>query len=145
LLSGSIVGTTGALTGASYKVRDGVNSASVAGGGGLSKTTPGTVTLSGANTYSGTTNILAGVLRIGSTRTWPNNSAVALSGGTLSTGETTGYSDVAENLRVSGNSPIALGTGSHSLNFAGGGTWTAGRTLTITGWTGTAGTSGTSG
>src|SRR5690606_23903952 len=102
-------------------------------------------TLSGTNTYSGTTNIIQGVLRLGSNGTLTSNTALTLSGGTLNTGETTGFSGTARNFQVSENSTIALGTGSHELRFSNPGTWTAGKILTITGWTGTAGESGTSG
>ncbi|MHB1013981.1 MAG: YDG domain-containing protein, partial [Desulfurivibrionaceae bacterium] len=63
LASGSITGTTGVLTGTSYGVQSGTISAILAGTGTLSKTTAGTtVTLSGANTYTGATTVSAGTL-----------------------------------------------------------------------------------
>ncbi len=63
LQSGSIAGTTGVLTStANYDLRSGSVSAILAGSVGLDKTTTGTVTLSGANTYSGVTSISAGTL-----------------------------------------------------------------------------------
>ncbi|MBL8379637.1 MAG: filamentous hemagglutinin N-terminal domain-containing protein, partial [Burkholderiales bacterium] len=57
LTGGSITGTSGILTGASYGVQAGSISAILGGAGALTKTTAGTVTLSGANTYSGGTNV----------------------------------------------------------------------------------------
>src|SRR5215472_17151230 len=67
LASGSITGTTGVLTSTTaYDVQSGTVSAILAGGVGLNKTTSGTVTLSGNNTYTGTTTISAGTLQVGS-------------------------------------------------------------------------------
>jgi autotransporter-associated beta strand protein len=63
LSSGSIIGTSGVLAGSSYDVRGG--SASVVLGGtnvALTKSTSDTATLSGANTYTGTTAVNAGKL-----------------------------------------------------------------------------------
>ncbi|MFQ6759600.1 MAG: filamentous hemagglutinin N-terminal domain-containing protein [Deltaproteobacteria bacterium] len=62
LASGSITGTTGVLTGTSYTVQSGTVSAILGGTAALTKTTAGTVTLSGANTYGGTTTVNAGTL-----------------------------------------------------------------------------------
>jgi hypothetical protein len=59
-----------------------------------------------------------------------------------------GNSETVGTLTLSDNSTIALGTGSHNLNFAvsDGTSWTAGKILTITGWQGAYdGTTGTSG
>ncbi len=65
LASGSITGTTGVLTSSSnYDMRSGSVSAILGGAVGLDKTTAGTVTLSGANTYTGTTHIADGTLRL---------------------------------------------------------------------------------
>jgi autotransporter-associated beta strand protein len=63
LTSGSITSTTGTLTGSSYGVQSGSVSAKLGGSGiALTKSTGGTVTLSGANTYTGATNVNAGTL-----------------------------------------------------------------------------------
>lgn len=147
LISGSIVGTTGILTGSSYAVESGSISAILAGTGGLTKTTTGTVTLSGANTFTGTTSISAGTLQFGASGVLANTSPVSLGGGTLRTGATSGFSEAAGTLALTANSTIALGTGAHNLNFAAsnGIGWTAGTTLSITGWTGVGGSSGTAG
>ncbi len=64
LTNGSIDGTTGVLTGTSYAMQNGSVSAILAGAVNLTKTTTGTVTLSGVNTYTGITAINAGILSV---------------------------------------------------------------------------------
>ena len=66
----------------------------------------------------------------------PDASNVILSGGTLETGETTGFSETAGTLKLTENSTIDFGTGSHTLTFSASNTetWTADKTLTITDW-----------
>jgi fibronectin-binding autotransporter adhesin len=63
LTSGTIQGTTGVLSGTAFTVSSGLVSA-ILSGTNLTKTTTGTVTLTGANTYTGTTGITAGVLNV---------------------------------------------------------------------------------
>lgn len=53
------------------------------GGGHLTKDGPGSVTLSGNNTFSGTTTVLAGTLLLNGGTALLDNGAVAISGGTL--------------------------------------------------------------
>jgi autotransporter-associated beta strand protein len=92
----------------------------------------GTTTLSAANTYTGTTTITGGVLRLGAANTIPNTN-MTLSGGTLSTGAAVGFNETVGVLAMTASSGISLGTGSHTLNFSNSnGTWTG--TLTISGW-----------
>ena len=64
LASGSISGSGGVLTGTSYAVQSGSVSAILGGSGALTKSTAGTVTLSGVNTYTGNTIITGGTLAI---------------------------------------------------------------------------------
>lgn len=65
LASGSITGTSGVLTSSStYDVRSGDVSAILGGTVGLTKTTTGTVTLTGANNYTGLSAVSAGILNI---------------------------------------------------------------------------------
>ena len=105
----------------------------------------GVLTLSGANTYSGGTTITTGVLNCGAINTIPSTGTVTLNGGTLRTGSAAGFNQSAGTLSLTEISNIILGTGVHTLNFANSSavSWTAGKTLTITGWTG--GYNGTSG
>ncbi len=77
---GTVSGTTGVLTStAVIDGRSGTGSAILAGSNGLTKTTSGTLTLGGANTYTGATTISGGTLTIsGSLCT--STSTVTLSG-----------------------------------------------------------------
>jgi len=64
LAGGSIIGTSGVLTGIAYNVQSGSASANLAGtGAALTKTTSGTVPLNGTNTYTGVTTVSAGTLQ----------------------------------------------------------------------------------
>lgn len=53
-------------------------SGAISGPGGLTKTGPGTLLLSGANTYAGSTNVNAGTLQAGAVNTFSPNSAVTV-------------------------------------------------------------------
>ncbi len=65
LTGGSIAGTTGVLTSSTaFDLQGGTVSARLGGGVGLNKTTSGTVTLSGANQYTGATTISEGTLAV---------------------------------------------------------------------------------
>src|SRR5213078_989405 len=95
-LSGGTISGTGTLTGSSYGLQSGTCS-SILGGAGISatKTTSGTVTLSGANTFTGGLTISStGVLRIG------NNSALGTGKLTISGGTLSGNSATARTLSV---------------------------------------------
>ena len=113
----------------------------------LRKLGGGVLVLGGNNTYTGATRIEVGTLRISAAERIDNNSNLILAGGTFSTGATTGNTETMNTLQLLENSTIAFGTGNHNLNFSASDavSWTAARTLTITGWTGTAGQSGTGG
>ncbi|MNR97074.1 hypothetical protein D3C72_282390 [compost metagenome] len=122
-------------------------SGAISGGGGITVDRSGVLLLAGNNTYTGTTEIKSGILKLEAAERITNTSNILLSGGTLSTGNTTGFTETVGTLTLSNNSTIALGTGTHTINFSASNTssWTVGKTLTITGWMGTPGISGTSG
>jgi hypothetical protein len=107
--------------------------------------TGGTLNLGTGTGHTFTSAIItAGTLIMGAANALPNTLPFNLGGGTLSTG----YTETVGTLNVTANSTIALGTGSHILNFAASNSvgWTSGTWLTITGWTGGYnGTSGTAG
>jgi fibronectin-binding autotransporter adhesin len=80
-------GTLAATT--TFDIQSGTVSAALAGAGTLTKSTAGTATLSGANTYSGGTIISAGTLQIAGAGTLGTaTNALGQSGGTLDLGGT---------------------------------------------------------
>jgi fibronectin-binding autotransporter adhesin len=81
LTSGTIAGTTGVLTGTSYAIQSGTISAILGGSGALTKSTTGTVMLTGANSYSGTTTISAGVLNVRSDTALGATGAITIASG----------------------------------------------------------------
>jgi fibronectin-binding autotransporter adhesin len=85
LTSGSITGTSGILTGSSYDMRSGNASAILGGSGALTKSTAGTVILTGANTYTGLTTISAGTLQLGD-GTSGNDGTIANTSGLVNNG-----------------------------------------------------------
>jgi autotransporter-associated beta strand protein len=112
----------------------------------VSKQGTGTLTLSGANTYTGNTSIVAGILRLGAANVISNSSNMVLAGGTFSTGAAAGFAETLGTLTVSANSTLAFGTGGHTINFANSNATTWGGFLFVTGWTGSFnGTAGTAG
>jgi autotransporter-associated beta strand protein len=87
LAGGSITGSTGILTASSYALQNGTVSAILAGSASMNKTTSGTLTLSGVNTYTGGTTVNAGTLVLGhATDTLANAGVVTVNGGILSLG-----------------------------------------------------------
>jgi len=79
LTSGSITGNN--LTGSRYDVASGAISANLAGPGALTKTGAGSVTLSGANSYTGLTTVAGGDLRLAGGAAIADNSAVTVQAG----------------------------------------------------------------
>ncbi len=108
LFGGSIVNSTGDsnqfLAGSSYDVRSGTVSARLGGPGVLTKTTNGTVTLSGANTFVGGSIVQEGTLDLAGSLA----SSLTLNGGTLTLGATTGVRNVAGSLTANAGGTLRI-------------------------------------
>jgi autotransporter-associated beta strand protein len=133
---GSITGSSGTLTGASYAVENGSSSAILGGTGvSLNKSTAGTVTLSGANTYTGGTTVsAAGTLALSGGGSIADSSAVNLSvsGATFDISAISASSETVGSLAGASGSGLTLG----------GKNLTAGGDNTTTSFAGTIGGSG---
>jgi len=96
--SGTVQNGTITKSGAAYDAQAGTISAILAGSVGLTKTTSGTLTLSGSNTYTGATQISGGVLGLASTGQIDTDSAIStdstatfqINGGTHTVGTISG-------------------------------------------------------
>jgi len=93
----------------------------IAGTGSLTKADSGTLVLSGANTYTGATNINAGILQLGASSVVPNTAVTVASGATF---DLNSKSDTVGSIAGAGN--VTLGTGTlttgadnTSTNFSG--------------------------
>ncbi len=75
----AITGSAGILTGSSYNLESGSISAGLGGSGSVTKTTAGTVILSGANTYTGETNLNGGTLVAANANALSSSSLVLIS------------------------------------------------------------------
>ena len=96
--------------------RNGTISANIAGAGALTKSTAGTVVLSGTNTYTGGTKVVAGTLSLGSGQ--------ALGSGPLSlaNGTTLGFinpATLANAVALTGTGDPTIDTGANAVTLAG--------------------------
>jgi autotransporter-associated beta strand protein len=101
----------------------------LSGTGRLIKQGNNTLTLSGANSYTGTTVVASGTLQLGASNVLPDVSEVVLSGGTLDAGSAT---DTAASLTVTSGGTLALGTGQLTFGNSAGKSWSGVLTLTGT-------------
>ena len=110
---GSFAGAGTISLGAGRLTAGGLNtstafSGAIGGSGGLTKIGTGTLTLSGVNSYSGSTDVNAGTLALGSAASGPSASRVNLAGGT--TLNTAGFSATIGSLAGAGNVTLGAGT-----------------------------------
>ena len=105
-----------------FDMRAGSVSAALAGTGPLQKTTTDTVTLSGANTYSGATSVSAGTLQAGALNSFSSSSAFSVaSGATLGLNnfsQTIGSLAGAGSVTL-GSATLATGNDNTSTTFSG--------------------------
>ena len=132
LTNGSITGTTGILTSVTdFDVQNGTASAILDGAVGLTKTTGGTVTLSGANTYTGITALNAGQLNINNASAI-GTGAFTIAGGTIDN-TSGGAITLANNNLQNWNGDFTF-TGTNDLNLGTGAvTLGANRIVTVNG------------
>ena len=119
---GSLTGGTlanGTLTnnGSNYDLQSGTVSAVLAGTNGVNKTTSGTVTLSGNNTYTGTTTLGAGTLQVGHASALGASGNITFSGGTMQFASDGSGADYGARIKNSA-SAIILDTNGQSVTFA---------------------------
>jgi autotransporter-associated beta strand protein len=123
LASGNISSSSGVLTGTSYAVQSGSIGAILAGSGALTKTTAGTVILSGVNTYTGATTISAGILAINGIQSAATGDVTVASGATLMGTGTVGGATTIQSGGIhnagahSATSSAAVGTETFSTNL----------------------------
>jgi autotransporter-associated beta strand protein len=122
LTGGSITGTTGVLTASSLTLQNGTVSAILAGSASINKTTSGTLTLAGNNTFSGGITLSAGQLNLNAAGALGSGNFTIL-GGTL--GNTSGSSVTISssasqfwnaNFTYAGPNDLNLGTGAVAMN-----------------------------
>ncbi len=114
-LSGGTIQNGTLSSSGTFALSNGTVSAVLAGSGGVAKTGADTVTLSGANTYTGGTTVSAGTLQLSGSGTLGSTSgSTTVSGGTLDLG---GTSQTQNGVTLSGGT-IQNGTLSSSGSFA---------------------------
>jgi autotransporter-associated beta strand protein len=120
---GSLTGGTlanGTLTnnGSNYDLQSGTVSAVLAGTNGVNKTTSGTVTLTGNNTFTGTTTLSAGTLQVGHANALGTSGNITFSGGTMQFTSNGSGADYGSRIKNSA-STMVLDTNGQSVTFSG--------------------------
>jgi autotransporter-associated beta strand protein len=83
LTGGTLAGSGTLNASTDYDVQSGTISAALGGTVGFTKTGAGTVTLSGNNSYTGTTTVTGGTLRLGASNILSDSSNLTINGGTF--------------------------------------------------------------
>ncbi|MGC3968029.1 MAG: PEP-CTERM sorting domain-containing protein [Pirellulales bacterium] len=127
-MNGKTIGT--AANTITFVAESGVlqNLAELNGGGALQKTTSGTLTMLGSNTYTGATNVTAGVVTVnGSTGTGLTtvSGGAVLNGGVGASAGTVGGGLAVNGTFSAGSGSGAAGNGVGALNVAGAAAWNA--------------------
>jgi autotransporter-associated beta strand protein len=154
--AGSVILGSGPSGTRSVNVSSATNFLTIAGpisdggnGLGFTKLGSGTMILSGSGTYTGTTIITAGELRLNPATNSTATSPFVLNGGILSTTNITSTRTITSSstLQLLDNSSLNLGANAHTLTFANSSSigWTTGKMLTINGWSGLPGGPGIAG
>jgi autotransporter-associated beta strand protein len=121
---GTVQSGTITKSGADYDAQAGTVSATLAGSGiGLTKSTAGTFTLSGANLYSGATTISGGTLALGAGGSFANSSSIIVgnagsSGAVLDLTAKTGSFNIGSGQTLGGGGTVQLAS-SGTLNVLG--------------------------
>jgi autotransporter-associated beta strand protein len=122
-ITGGFLSTLTASTGHTFEMQAGTVSAILAGAGiALNKTTAGTVTLSGANTFTGPTTVTEGTLAEGSAGSIANTSNLTVNGPTAIFSLGPDHSDIVGTVTLQGGGSIT-GSGTSAIGVS------AGRTL----------------
>lgn len=134
--SGSINGTTGVLTSLTFNLRKGTVGAILGGTGStLTKTTVDTVTLSGANTYTGATTVSAGILALTSTGSISSTSSLIIdAGATFQTATAFGLASRSLEIGVGSSSSKGFLTVGGALTYGGSIKLTITGTYTLQTW-----------
>lgn len=110
-------------------------SGAIGGAANFAKTGAGTLVLSGPNTYSGTTTVAAGIVKLGAAGTIATSSSVILNGGTL---DPDGFNQAmsATTLGMLADSTMDFVAGPSEVDFANSAAvaWTAGKVLNLANW-----------
>ncbi|WP_020482244.1 beta strand repeat-containing protein [Methylomonas sp. MK1] len=114
LLSGSITGTGTLTSNSTFDMQAGTVSAVLGGSVGLNKTTAGTVTLSGSNTYTGNTQVSAGTLALGAGDVLANTSSLIVNGGSFDLGS---HNDTVAGVQLLSGSITGTGTLTSNSTF----------------------------
>jgi autotransporter-associated beta strand protein len=113
-LTGGVIGNGTLASASNFDLRAGAASAALAGAVGLDKTTTGTLVLSGANTYTGTTTVRDGTLALGlAGDRLADASRVVVTGGAFDLG---GFTETVAGVRQTGG-VIRNGTLVSTSNF----------------------------